>query len=149
MTLSPEAVALVSAALRHARDAEHLADGAHPHVSLDQAFHLAGFGPECARKATLSVRWLDKTIGHRFRQASEDAIDFALAIDPQAHRYEPGGWAARYPALADWSEETRYDRTGTHAVEAVQRLVAEARTAVDSVVLALWSDGRLPDGDAW
>ena len=39
---------LVSAALRHARDAEWLA-----HRSPDQAYHLAGYAPECARKATV------------------------------------------------------------------------------------------------
>ena len=54
----------ISAALRHTRDAEHLlASG--PHRSLDQAFHLAGFGPECARKACLSESWADKTIATR------------------------------------------------------------------------------------
>ncbi len=42
----------VSAALRHTRDAEHLV--AHgEHASRDQAWHLAGFAHECARKSLI------------------------------------------------------------------------------------------------
>jgi hypothetical protein len=40
--MQPEAFDLVSAALRHARDAEWLASKANPKRSPDQAYHLAG-----------------------------------------------------------------------------------------------------------
>lgn len=146
MRLTQGAIALVSAALRHVRDAEHLADASNPARSLDQAYHLAGYGPECARKATLSIRFLDKAIGHRFGQKVEDVLDFALALDPLAQRYQPMGWAQRYPALRVWREDVRYDRTGTYGPAAVAPLLTQAREAVDSVVLALWADGRLGDG---
>jgi hypothetical protein len=57
-------LALFSAALRHLRDAEHLADATTPHGSLDQAYHLAGFAPECGRKATIAADWMNKALGH-------------------------------------------------------------------------------------
>jgi hypothetical protein len=53
--LDKHAVDLLSAALRHVRDAEHLATPNHSGYSPDQAHHLAGFGPECAQKATLQA----------------------------------------------------------------------------------------------
>lgn len=48
----PAELKLLSAALRHLRDAEHLADASNLHGSLDQAYHLAGFGPDCRYQAT-------------------------------------------------------------------------------------------------
>lgn len=145
MALTKEAAALLSAALRHVRDAEHLATAATAGFSLDQARHLAGFGPECARKAILSERGFDKLIGHTF---NDTALELALSLDPVALRYEPREWAKRYPTLARWSEQCRYDATGAAAkVEPqVRALLVEARDAVDDIVLRLWADGRFSVG---
>lgn len=167
--LSAQACDLVCVALRHIRDAEYLAnlDGRHPphadgspaYTSLDQAYHLAGFGPECIRKAVLSIRDFDKEIGHRFNEpaaapvttTNEDVIDVIIAMDPGAHRYYPvdAPWASRYPALRAWTEEARYRRTGTYANDParVRALLVEAREAIDEVVLSLWLDGRLPESE--
>jgi hypothetical protein len=149
LTLSPKAVALASAALRHVRDAEHMLD-AGADTSVDQAYHLAAFGPECARKASLAQRWLDvdKEIGHGARAPADDLVELLVALDPIAHRYEPHDYRRRYPALAKWEVECRYARTGTHARERVKALCDEARAVVDATVVALWADGRLPDGEA-
>ena len=144
MELSEKALALISAALRHIRDAEHLAHVPPPDQSLDQAYHLAGYAPECARKATLSIRWLDKTLGHRFDPKAEDVIGFVLELDAHAHRYQPTNWGTRYPALALWREDSRYERTGTFEEDEVSPLLKEARKAVDLVILGLWADGRIP-----
>lgn len=146
--LSPESVALVSAALRHVRDAEHLASQG-PHTSLDQAYHLAGFGPECARKATHQLRWLDVALGHDFRDAGEAVLDLATALDPVALRYRPLGFESRYPALATWSVDSRYRKTGTATAQDVAQICEEARAAVDSVVVALWLDGRWPEWETF
>ncbi len=55
MSMTPRQLDLLSAARRHIADAEHLlAHGAHR--SEDQAWHLAGFGPESVRKACLEGR---------------------------------------------------------------------------------------------
>src|SRR5262245_44496192 len=94
LTISSKAADLVSAALRHVRDAEHLLDAGADHASPDQAYHLAGFGPECVRKATLSIRWLDLAISHGFDDLAESLVDFAVSIDPLAHRYDPLAYAA-------------------------------------------------------
>jgi len=146
--LQPAAFDLVSAALRHARDAEWLASKANPNPSPDQAYHLAGYGPECARKATVRAPWLHRTIGHRFDQASDAVLDVAVALDPLALRYEPKSWATRFPALAAWREDVRYDRTGSKRAEQVEALLADCREAVDRVVVGLWADGLMPDGEA-
>lgn len=144
--LSSRAIGLVSAALRHARDAERLLEPGDA-ASPDQAFHLAGFGPECARKAALSARWFDQALGHDFGEAGERVLDLVAALDPIAHRYAVDDYPSRFPALAKWNVSCRYHRTGEHAAEA-PFLVAEARECVDEIVLALWMDGRWPDREA-
>ena len=146
MFLKENALDLLSAALRHVRDAEHLAAKTHANSSRDQAFHLAGFGPECARKALLAVRWLDKAIGHGFEGLSENVIEVALALDPIAHRYHPTGWGTQYPTLTNWTEQSRYKPTNTYPEAVVCAITADARRAVDFVFGALWLDGRIPDG---
>lgn len=141
--ISPSASGFLSAALRHIRDAEHLADASNPGRSLDQAYHLAGFGPECARKATLSSRVFDKSLGHDFGLSSNQVLDFATAVEPFAHCYSPYDWNRLYPALSRWSEGSRYKRTGTCQESEVKALVSDARRAVDRVFFLLWADGRL------
>ena len=148
MRLDKGSTELLSAALRHIQDAEHLADSSHRNASPDQAYHLAGFGPECARKACLSIRYLDQAIGHQLGDGAETALDFALAIEPTPSRYVPRGIGTSKPALASWSEQARYRATGTHAVGAAL-IVREARAVVDAVVFALWTDGCLPVDFEW
>ncbi|MBX3270621.1 MAG: hypothetical protein KF729_10185 [Sandaracinaceae bacterium] len=140
---------LLSAALRHVRDAEHLTDPSHPGVSLDQAYHLAGFGPECARKATLSSRIYDKAIGHGVGRASDVALDVALALDAHAHRYDLVDWRGRYPTLAAWTEQARYEGTGTYGAVAVEPLLEEAHQIVGRIAFALWADGRVREEFEW
>lgn len=145
--LARHAIDLLSAALRHIRDAEHLLE-AGSHVSFDQAYHLAGFAPECARKATLPMRWLDKAMGHSVDTLAEDVVRLIEAIDPTASRYAPPSYVQGYPALKAWAVECRYKRTGTYTRAEAEALCKEARKAVDAVVIALWTDGRIPDKEA-
>jgi hypothetical protein len=146
LALSATAVDLASAALRHVRDAEHFL-GAGPDASVDQAYHLAGFGPECARKACLSLRWLDKEIGHGASVLADQLVELLLAIDPVGHRYDPRDYRTRHPELSQWTVDCRYERTGTRTPAQAQALCREARAAVDAIIAALWADGRVPEGD--
>ena len=135
-----------SAALRHIRDAEHLLAPNEPHRSPDQAWHLAGFAHECARKACLKNGWVPKLLGHGFSASSEEVVELAIALDPRAGRFPVRDWAARHPAVANWRPDHRYERTGTTAGEPGRQLgalVVQARQAVDSCVLALLIDGSL------
>jgi hypothetical protein len=122
MKLQSGALSLLSAALRHVRDAEHLA-APHANNSLDQAYHLAGFGPECARKALLEIRWLDKAIGHAFLGPSEGVIEMALALDPFARRYRTTEWGTVFPTLSNWTQNVRYDPTNTYSERNVRPMV--------------------------
>ncbi len=135
-----------SAALRHIRDAEHLITGG-ANVSRDQAWHLAGFAHECARKACIEAGWVPKLLGHDFSSADEQVIDVAISLDPRAGRFPVRRWARRYPAIAGWRAEHRYERTGTCDRELgrnIDDLVTQGRAAVDSCLLALFIDGSLP-----
>lgn len=162
--LTPQALTLVAAAQRHLRDAAYLADYAHDHPahrdgepvyrSLAQAYHLAGFAPECIRKAILGTRTFDKALGHRFRQAgdphsNEDMLAVIMATDPFAARYysTSSAWAQAYPALAAWAETARYDADNDPKFEPakVAELLHSADSAVQGIVLRLWLDGRLPE----
>lgn len=137
-----EQATLISAALRHARDAEHLAEPG-PTRSLDQAFHLAGFGPECVRKACLTGRWADKVLSHGMDVATELVVDWILALDAHASRYGIRDWSARYAALRVWKVESRYEATGQRTEQEVHALLAVAREAVDSTILRLWTGGAI------
>ena len=142
--INDKTIALLSAALRHARDAELLVDVDKDYASLDQAYHLAGYAAECSRKAVLVDRSFDKAIGHGFDEISEKIVELAVSLDPLAQRYSPADWAERYSALASWNVSVRYDRTGTRNLPEVVLIVAQARESTDKVLMELWCDGRLP-----
>ncbi len=146
--LEAKAQGMLSAALRHIRDAEHLLE-AGPFQSVDQAYHLAGFAPECARKAAIPARTYDLAIGHGVGDASELALDYALSTNASAHRYDLKGWRAQYPQLARWKEIVRYEATGTRPVPSVAAVVNEARKVVDQMTYALWADGLIPGAFSW
>jgi len=131
-----------SAALRHARDAAHLSV---PGIdaSLDQAWHLAGFAHECARKACVRDGWVPKLLGHDFAGSTEQVIELAVALDPRASRFPISDWLRRYPSVATWTPEHRYDRTGESLTRDVEALVRSARDAVDDAIIALFLDGEL------
>jgi len=138
--------ALLSAALRHVRDAEHLlAPG--PHRSVEQALHLAGFGPECARKGCLDEAIADQALGHDVEDATDSVVDVLLAIDPSASRYGIEEHASRLLQRAEhWRPDCRYMATVAPEPLAVTiaPVVSEARAFVDDCILQLWSDGVLP-----
>jgi hypothetical protein len=137
---------LISAALRHVRDAEHLfASG--EHRSIEQALHLAGFGPECARKACVDEEIADKALGHDFRGGDDAVVDLLLALDPSASRYRLDEHTLPHREQY-WSLDCRYMATGALArsEEAVAAVIAEARGFVDGCVEDLWCDGALPPG---
>jgi hypothetical protein len=140
--------ALISAALRHVRDAEHLLTPG-PHRSVEQALHLAGFGPECARKGCLDEEMADKALGHDIEGADDPTVDLLLALDPSASRYGIDGHTSKLPHRAKhWHLECRYMATGEpgQIEKAVAAVVEEARAFVDGCVVDLWRDGALPTG---
>ncbi len=118
-------------------------------MSLDQAWHLAGFAHECARKAFIHTprnSWVSKMLGHDFDSSGDLVMGVAVALDPRAGRFPVSEWAKRYPAIAAWHPNQRYDRTG--AVQRVSHrrvaeLVMQAREAVDACIVALFMDGAL------
>jgi hypothetical protein len=143
--LSESRVALASAALRHTADAAALAA-----TSPVQAYHLAGFGPECARKAALTFTSkqeedeMYKAVGHGFKKDAEAALAVACALDPLASRYALRDWKARAPHVAGWDPQCRYEKSDHFTVRQAEELVGEASALVEDVVVALWADGRLP-----
>jgi hypothetical protein len=144
--------ALISAALRHVRDAEHLLTS-REHRSIEQALHLAGFGPECARKACVDEDITDKALGHDIKAADDSVVDLLLALDPWASRYGLDAHKLK-EREKHWSIDCRYMQTGELDVktgtpklsdEDVAAVVEEARAFVDGCVDDLWCDGTLPE----
>lgn len=135
---------LLSAALRHLRDAEHLADAMSPHVSLDQAHHLAGFAPECARKAAIAAEWVNKPLGHILGNKADAVLELASILAPAATDSALQGWGKTYKTLGRWDPAHRYDESGTHKRPQVEALLRESRQVVIEIMAALWADGRLP-----
>lgn len=136
---------MVSAALRHLRDARVLLDGgpadSEPYTSPDQAWHLAGFGPECARKAVLPERGWDQLIGHDLGEASDEIVDWVEALDPRSGRFPIRRLFDDRPELALWQPQHRYQRTGTTSVEKARRLLDQAQEVSDRVLVSLWLAG--------
>ncbi len=136
---------LVSAALRHVHVAEHLvANG--PHRSLDEAFHVAGFGPECVQAACLGEEWFGKAVGHGFDVAQSENLRLLMSLDPRARRYLPADWGAQHPVLRSWTVQSRYQPTGTFDLAQATAMTQGARALVDRVVASLWADGLLDRG---
>ena len=83
---------------------------------------------------------------HRSRvgEAAEHVLDFALAIDPQAARYRLVEGAQRFPRLAAWTPECRYEATGSRGEAEVGETVSQAGDAVVAIIAALWADGLVP-----
>jgi len=142
-------VRLLSAALRHVRDAEHLLEQG-PHRSVEQSLHLAGFAPECAIKACIDEDLADKALAHNIADAGNAVVGWLLACDPAASRYKIDRQVATLPHRAEhWRLESRYMATET-ADERVAALVVvatlvveEARAFVDGCVTQLWCDGAI------
>jgi hypothetical protein len=135
-------VTFLSAALRHVRDAEYLQLKS-ANTSVDQAWHLAGLGIECARKAGVEINWFWKLVGHSFSDQAEAIVDLAIALDPAASRLPIANWRTDYPTIKLWSSEHRYDKSGTHQPAAVLQLVVESRLACRKMSLALLLDGTV------
>jgi len=141
--LSQRQLSLLSASLRHVRDSEALLDEI-GRPSVDQAWHLIGFGPECVRKACLAEDWADKPLGHDLGDRAALLLDFAVALDPTAWRL---GLVQASPVvpLAGWAPEVRYALTGTAKVAETRKAVAAAREFVDRAIVTLWSSGLLEE----
>jgi hypothetical protein len=133
-----------SAALRHVRDAEFLL---RPEAaSRDQAWHLAGFAHECARKAYVGGSWVPKLLGHDFSSAGEVVLDVAVALDPRSGRFPLRSWSNDHDAVSAWIPDHRYERTGScdkDPTRDVENLVKQARAATDRCILLLFLDGSL------
>ena len=125
-----------SAALRHIRDAVALL-WSESYASTDQAWHLAGFGPECARKAALSDDRVHRILGH-------DAHDPSLLSWLQSLDQDLVGPSRSVAPTSDWKPSHRYEATGTRARQAVAQFVAGAEIDTLEIIGALWCAGRLP-----
>jgi hypothetical protein len=132
-----------SAARRHIDDAERLLD-----LSEDQAWHLAGFAHECARKACVEGSWVAKVLSHDFTNATEHVVAIAEALEPRRTRLPVARWTEAYPSVANWRPEVRYEKTGTAVREKrdVAALVREGRAAVEAAAVARFFMG---ERDLW
>ncbi|MFO0553023.1 MAG: hypothetical protein U0271_31845 [Polyangiaceae bacterium] len=123
---------LLSAALRHQEDAEHLLAS-----SKDQSWHLAGFATECVRKAVLTNDQLRKSLAHEQGMHFDALFEIVVSLDPRALQLRVSGWADSPTQLSMWSESHRYDPTGRHVGKAAA-LVGETGTHFDRTLTQLW-----------
>ncbi|MEZ4475524.1 MAG: hypothetical protein R3F60_32965 [bacterium] len=127
---------MASAALRHVRDARGLLGGSD--ASLDQAWHLAGFGPECARKAAINTPALDKVLGHEAHDA--ELLGWLLSLDVSAHLIVRGA-----APTGGWEPAHRYEPTGARGLADVEQLVEACEADTLAIVGGLWTAGRVSD----
>lgn len=131
---------LVSAGLRHIRDAEALLA-----TSPDQAWHLAGFGPECIRKATVTSEWARLAIGHALSgRGLNELLELIAALDPLARRHGLRAAPVPAPPISQWRPVHRYEPTGRRLHAAALALAEACRREVDRRVAELFAAGVLP-----
>jgi hypothetical protein len=140
-------VGALQSAFRHVADARFLLTEGRFH----QAYHLAGFGPECARKAVPGLLKFAKAIGHDV--APDDLLrTLFAALENDGHRYDWDqliDWRSSYPTLAEWTPIVRY--TGNKEAPAGEpatatQLVDEAEEVTFKVLASLYADGAFPEG---
>jgi hypothetical protein len=124
---------LRSAAARHLADA----DGHFQNGNLEQAAHLAGFAPECARKAMLDHRW-HKRLGHRM---DGPVLELLASLEPRSVCETPLDRDGERELRA-WTPEVRYAGSGTLRREAVAELVATAKRVAVHYLAQGWALGR-------
>jgi hypothetical protein len=125
--------ALRSAAARHLGDASAMVAAG----NWDQAEHLIGFAPECARKAALENHW-HKLLGHVLVVGT--VLDIVESLEPM-------GTCVRIPEqaleeLRSWKPECRYQVTGTATESLARRRVAAANLATTNALAAAWVVGQ-------
>jgi len=103
----------------------------------DQADHLVGFAPECARKAGLENRW-HKLLGHVL--VAGTVLDVVEALEPMASCVRIPERALK--ALDGWEPQCRYQSTGTANETAVRDRLAAADLATTNALAAAWVVGR-------
>lgn len=142
--LSDPQMSLVSAALRHIADAQTLlAD------SPVQAMYLAGYGPECIRKAALmrlpeeQEDQRNRAIGHRFDKPEETTLKLFCDSDTLASRYKLTDWKRQVNVLGDWKEDLRYGRSDSVPRARAQKLLESCERLTLHTLADLWADGRL------
>ena len=132
--MPPEALDMLSAAFRHLECAQNLLA-----TSPDEAWYLAGYVPECTRKAVISSGEFLKIIGH---DPGSRILNFVIAGDVEAHRAGVDQWSMS-ESWGKWSPEHRYDRTSEARKVTAATLVAEAENRLWNVVVSAWTDGRI------
>lgn len=123
--LPPTPTGLLSAALRHQREAAELIKQIPPLAPPQQRSHAVSFGPACARAAVISAGEMVKLLG---TELGERGVDLALALDPVAHRHAMQRPLAK---LSGREEETP------------EQALTAAREEVDEIALDLVSSGDL------
>lgn len=125
--------ALRSAAARHLGDASAMLRAG----NWDQAEHLVGFAPECARKAALDSHW-HRLLGHVL--VVGPVLEALEALESMAS-------CVRIPeraleALRSWKPECRYQATGIATEGSTRDRVAAADLATTNVLAAAWVVGQ-------
>lgn len=103
----------------------------------DQAEHLIGFAPECARKAALENHW-HKLLGHVLVVGT--VLDAVEALEPMASCVRIPEQALE--ALRGWKPECRYQATGSVTESSARHRVAAAELATINALAAAWVVGQ-------
>ena len=142
MSSVPSVRPLLEAAARHLRDARTLLT-----TSPVQAMHLAGFGPECARKGVPGLDGFGKALGHEV-SPNDELRALIAALDSVARRYAWDrlllDWDATHPELSRWSPEIRYRANDACTAAAAEVVLEQAESVTATLLAALFADGFLP-----
>lgn len=127
---------MIDAALRHLRGARAaLASG-----DYEQAAHLVGFAPECARKAAIAEPDLWKKLGHDF--SAHPFLNALSALRPEGLRLRVDRLDSEFPVLRAWDPQIRYLKDGQISKYEAEDLERAAAEATARLVFAMTLEGR-------
>lgn len=117
--------------------------GTKPYHSFDQVWHLAGFGPECARKARFPEAQWRKLLGHELGHVSDAILDWIEAIATEAARADLRRLVDGHLELARWKPDHRYQKSGTTTQAQARKIYDQAEQVTDRLLASLWVDGHI------
>lgn len=128
---------MIDAGLRHLGTATRCLE----HADWEQVAHLAGFGPECLRKAAmLAPPAVNREFGHKL--GMHEMLDALSALRPHGLRLRADRLQTTWPALEDWDPQARYAADGTVSADQAKELHTDAAAAVRGLLFAMVLDER-------
>lgn len=128
-----------SAAARHWNESAFLSDATH----WQEAAYLAGYAAECALKTLVNLGGVfGRKLGHDLAALTGPEFDMAVLFNPFLRRLHSDLSTTVAAGLPPWSEEHRYEETGSQTLAEYQSIVVTSCGLARVILVNLTLDGE-------